>query len=175
MKDRNAENRVGPVAAGWSGLARRVATALGFGKPAERSEVAPPPTAPVPIRPLPLPLPPGRTELPIEDPSGTRIASITLEREGDRVTVERSTFINAFGMEVDLPTAERLATAATRQNWAELDRFHPEFLPWYCRQCEQNYAAGEWLVVPVFDDDAPWWLDCYRGRCPQGHSRMIAD
>ena len=113
---------------------------------------------------------------PILDRNGRAVAEIIVTDGNGTFTLERTTFINSFKTEVAHADADRLRAAAEREDWATIDAFDPEMLPWYCRSCACNYASDEWSVWARFDDDEGFhWLDSYRGLCPNGHQRMIAD
>ena len=56
---------------------------------------------------------------------------------------------------------------------AALCAFDLELAPWWCAQCELSYCGAHWLRWSVFDDDG--WHDSVRGRCPEGHERMLMD
>jgi hypothetical protein len=52
----------------------------------------------------------------------------------------------------------------------------PELLPAWCPQCRRVYCQAHWVVWFERDDDADFfWVDCFRGRCPEGHERMLED
>ena len=52
----------------------------------------------------------------------------------------------------------------------------PELLPAYCPQCRRVYCQAHWLVWFERDEDSDFfWVDCFRGRCPEGHERMLED
>lgn len=111
---------------------------------------------------------------PVLDNLGRQIAEILLGEVKGVFTLERTTFINSFKVEISAADAERLGTAAARRDWAALNAFHPEMLPWYCPKCGCNYAEDSWKVWAQLDPNDDW-LDSYRGVCPHGHQRMVAD
>ena len=47
-----------------------------------------------------------------------------------------------------------------------------EFAPFLCRQCAKSYCKTCWTVWIDFDDG---FYDCTRGRCPEGHIRLMDD
>ena len=113
-------------------------------------------------------------QIPILDANAMPIAEITIRELDGRHFIERTKFINSFCHEVDEATMIKLRELALNKNWNALNSLDPEFLPWYCTKCEQNYAENKWRVYPVYEDD-DHWLDSYRGSCPKGHNRMMAD
>ena len=110
---------------------------------------------------------------PILDAEGNPIAEVIVREHDGRHIVERTTFISSFSREIPQATAIGIRVALLSQDWKTLDAFDPEFLPWYCRRCEQNYHASQWKTSARIEDDG--WVDSYRGRCPRGHERMLAD
>jgi len=112
---------------------------------------------------------------PILDAKGNKIATIWVTNRNGMLTLERSTFINEFSRVISVPESVQVEQAAAIGDWAALDSFDPELMPWYCRTCKCNFAEKAWHTWPKFDEDDPAWLDSYRGRCPNGHERMIAD
>lgn len=61
---------------------------------------------------------------------------------------------------------------------AELFALDFELAPFWCPDCQAVYCGDHWQHWLEFDDDPeapPAWLDSIRGRCPQGHERMLED
>lgn len=110
---------------------------------------------------------------PVLDAGGQSIAEVWFAWKEGSWRVGRTQFINIFEERLTPDECGRLTVAAEDQDWATLDAFHPEMLPWFCSKCGCNYAQRAWQTSPQFDDDG--WPDSYRGVCPQGHERMIAD
>ncbi len=101
------------------------------------------------------------------------IAEFTISDDCGKLAVVCTPFINEFAMELTPEQASFISTKLQNRDWEGLDKFHPEILPWYCRLCNKNYPEAVWRVFPRFEEDG--WLDSYRGQCPYGHERMIAD
>ncbi len=114
------------------------------------------------------------SKVPVLDIEGLSIAEITVREVNGRYYIERTLFINSFSREVDQLTATRIRKSALSNDWKTLHSFHAEFLPWYCPICDQNYAESQWQVRTIFEGEDNW-LDSFRGICPRGHERMIAD
>ncbi len=110
---------------------------------------------------------------PVLDAEVNSIADVIILEQDGRYFVERTTFINSFSKETERDKASALREALLSQNWKFLDAFDPEFLPWYCRECEQNYHQDQWVQSVALEEDG--WVDSIRGRCPKGHERMLAD
>ena len=53
--------------------------------------------------------------------------------------------------------------------------FDRELTPFYCPTCDASYCSHHWDWWDVWDDDWTGWRDSVRGRCPQGHERMLED
>jgi hypothetical protein len=50
-----------------------------------------------------------------------------------------------------------------------------ELAPWWCPECGACYCGEHWTRWDVFDEDEPAFHDSIRGRCPDGHERMLED
>ena len=50
-----------------------------------------------------------------------------------------------------------------------------ELAPWWCPDCGATYCGEHWETWDVFDPDEPAFHDGIRGRCPQGHERLLED
>jgi len=71
--------------------------------------------------------------------------------------------------EVDLAALD----AALRAGDARaLYRINPEFAPAWCWSCSKSYCRACWVMWVDYDDG---FYDCTRGRCPEGHERVIDD
>ena len=110
---------------------------------------------------------------PVRDVEGESVAEVFVREQDGRYFIERTTFINSFSKEVSQAAALGIRLSALNGDWKALNSLDPEFLPWYCPDCGQNYAEKRWQVHPRYDEDQ--WLDSYRGVCPKGHERMLAD
>lgn len=114
---------------------------------------------------------------PVLDHAGAQVAEVWFAWKDGAWHMGRSVFINSFEERIRYDDCGRLSLAAEERDWATLDAFHPEALPWFCRTCECNYPEKSWHVFERSDDDEDGfvWLDSHRGKCPHGHERMIAD
>ena len=54
-------------------------------------------------------------------------------------------------------------------------RLDREIVPFYCPQCGLSYCEAHWVTWPIFDPEYPAWFEELRGRCPEGHERLIHD
>jgi hypothetical protein len=87
--------------------------------------------------------------------------------------VRRESFTGALVQVAGSETRELLASG--RAGAGELYALDPEYTPFYCPGCDAVYCGEHWIRWDVFDDDMPGWRDSIRGRCPQGHERMLED
>jgi hypothetical protein len=73
------------------------------------------------------------------------------------------------GMTVDIAAIE----AALRQrDPVALYAVDREYAPFWCRACGRGYCRACWVVWVDYDDG---FYDCTRGRCPDGHERIMDD
>lgn len=73
------------------------------------------------------------------------------------------------GIEVDLPTLDAALRAHDVEQIYGLDR---EYAPFWCRACRKSYCRDCWVVWVDYDEG---FYDCTRGRCPDGHERIMDD
>lgn len=50
-----------------------------------------------------------------------------------------------------------------------------EYAPFWCPTCDASYCGEHWQSWLVLDPDDPGWFEEQRGRCPEGHERMLFD
>jgi hypothetical protein len=65
--------------------------------------------------------------------------------------------------------------ALAGRNVPALFALDPELTPFYCPTCDASYCSDHWDWWDVWDDEFVGWRDSVRGRCPQGHERMLED
>jgi hypothetical protein len=70
---------------------------------------------------------------------------------------------------------ERLRAAIDKHDVRGCFDIDLELTPFYCPKCDACYCGDHWVCWDVFDEDAPTFHDCIRGRCPNGHTRMLED
>jgi hypothetical protein len=96
-----------------------------------------------------------------DDPPGT---DGRVRAAGAGVRVECGTF--------DLWTA----VSEVGDDGAELHRVSRELVPFYCPPCAVSYCSAHWETWDEYDTDYPGgWYEGTRGRCPEGHVRLITD
>jgi hypothetical protein len=76
---------------------------------------------------------------------------------------------------VGAPGAHALRDAVARGDVRRIHSLDPEWVPFYCPQCEKSYCGACWTTSLVFDSEWENWLEEMRGTCPEGHERMLSD
>lgn len=87
------------------------------------------------------------------------------------------TFMSAVERHLAIPSAafDTIVSALATQDANALYRFNFEMAPFYCPDCDATYCGAHWIRWGEFDPEAPMFHDCIRGRCPEGHERMLED
>ena len=91
----------------------------------------------------------------------------------NRARVARESFTSRLWLAVAPGRLRPLRTALRERDAEALFAIELELAPFWCPQCEASYCGAHWARWSVFDDDG--WHDSIRGRCPQGHERMLED
>jgi hypothetical protein len=73
------------------------------------------------------------------------------------------------GIQVDLATIEAALRGLDAAALYAIDR---EYAPFWCRSCAKSYCRACWVVWVDYDEG---FYDCTRGRCPEGHERIMDD
>lgn len=73
------------------------------------------------------------------------------------------------GMDVDL---DRIRGALASGDPSVLYLLNSEYAPFWCPRCALVYCPGHWVVWQEMDEG---FYDCTRGRCPEGHERILDD
>ncbi len=102
---------------------------------------------------------------------GQPAGSIRALADPPRIRIERDGNTYMIGPD-DLPAFQ---AAAAQPGARALYRLDLEYTPTYCPDCDAVYCRAHWQTWLEFDADEPSWLDCVRGTCPKGHTRMIED
>jgi hypothetical protein len=87
--------------------------------------------------------------------------------------VARASFTSRLWLAVAPRDRRRLRAALCDRDVAALFALEEELAPFWCPACAASYCGAHWTRWSVFDDDG--WHDSIRGRCPQGHERMLED
>ncbi len=106
---------------------------------------------------------------------GKTCGDIMLIDEGDTTEILRSSFTSDMTRSVSGRERSALRNALDHDDFRAIFAIDPELAPFHCQVCAENYCQEHWVVWDVFDDDDPTWHDSIRGRCPQGHERMLED
>jgi hypothetical protein len=106
---------------------------------------------------------------------GQRAGIVALDRSATPAEVRRESFTGVLTQPSNVEGTERLHRALVAQDAGAVWALDPELAPFYCPTCGASYCGEHWQRWDVFDDDAPGLRDCIRGRCPQGHERLIED
>jgi hypothetical protein len=95
---------------------------------------------------------------------------------GDRGTeIRRESWPGVLILPVGGERLENLEAALGARDVPSLFALEPELTPFYCPTCGLSYCADHWDWWDVWDDEWIAWRDSVRGRCPQGHERMLED
>lgn len=108
---------------------------------------------------------------------GKEAGHIVLSRAPDGHDLVRKSFTSTLSGGGDYPKDEldALRGAIERRDVGGLFRIEPELTPFYCPECDACYCDDHWSWWSVFEEDDPGHRDSIRGRCPEGHERMLED
>jgi hypothetical protein len=90
----------------------------------------------------------------------------------DSGVLVRTSFASVLTQELDPPSLERARSALENHGARGLFEVDPEYAPFCCPDCDASYCGDHWQRRDAFDGDLH---DEIRGRCPQGHERMLED
>ena len=94
----------------------------------------------------------------------------TVWRQGE-AQLARASFTSRLWLAVEPGQLRGLRTARRERDARALFAVEPELAPFWCPPCETSYCGEHWARWPISDDDGRY--DAIRGRCPQGHERML--
>jgi hypothetical protein len=103
---------------------------------------------------------------------GGSAGSIRLDDDGE---TRREASTGALTRRFTDPGIGKLRAALAAGDAAAVHALDPELAPWWCPVCGTSYCGDHWAHWDVFDEDDPTWHDSIRGRCPEGHERMLED
>lgn len=89
--------------------------------------------------------------------------------------LRRESFTSALTSGVGAAQFEQVRSALAARDARALHAIDLEYTPFFCPRCDAVYCGAHWLKWDVFDDDDPGHHDSVRGRCPNGHERMLED
>lgn len=114
---------------------------------------------------------PGALRLfPVLDARGCEIAELWVWWRKGVPYLGRSRFIGSFERQLRYDECGHLCVAAEDGDWATIDAFDPQALPWYCRACGYNYGEEDWTIVSRGSIGG----GILGGICPGGHERVVA-
>jgi hypothetical protein len=105
------------------------------------------------------------------DRCGQHAGTIELDDEG---VLRRTSFTSALTLpQLEPDAVSRILEAVAAEDSAALFAIDLELTPWWCPTCERTYCGDHWLRWDTFDDEG--FHEDIRGRCPEGHARMLED
>jgi hypothetical protein len=88
----------------------------------------------------------------------------------------RDSFTSHLTFRVGAEDFERIRSVILAGDIRALHELDLEVASFYCPDCAACYCGDHWVRWNVFDDEEGFdWHDSIRGRCPQGHQRMLED
>jgi hypothetical protein len=96
----------------------------------------------------------------------------TVFAEAVRLSIDgpvKTTHTFLAGIQVDLAAVEAALRSLDPVALYAIDR---EYAPFWCRSCGKSYCSACWVVWVDYDES---FYDCTRGRCPEGHERIMDD
>jgi len=101
------------------------------------------------------------------------VGTVVLYLVDNGLQLKRSSFTGDMFIGVPADMTSRVNAFVVTGEVRSLFCFDLEVCPFFCPECDANYCGTHWDRWDVFDDDG--WHDCIRGRCPNGHERMLED
>ena len=91
--------------------------------------------------------------------------------------IVRDSFTSRLAARVGAEAFEGARGAIEGGDIERLYDFDREVASFYCPPCRACYCGTHWTRWDVFDEeeDGFTWHDSIRGRCPEGHERMLED
>jgi hypothetical protein len=105
---------------------------------------------------------------------GKEAGLIRVQEEG-RTELRRESWPGVLILPVRGALLESLKLALEAGDVPGLYALEPELTPFWCPSCERSYCSDHWDWWDVWDDEWSGWRDSVRGRCPEGHERMLED
>jgi hypothetical protein len=107
---------------------------------------------------------------------GNEAGLVALFERGDGGGITRHSFTSTLTLRVAAEDFERIRGIILAGDVRALHEFDLEVASFYCPDCGSCYCGDHWVRWNVFDDEEGFdWHDSIRGRCPQGHQRMLED
>jgi hypothetical protein len=106
---------------------------------------------------------------------GQEAGVITVERPSEELEARRESWPGLMILTLDESRLQTLLAVLADRDVPGIFAFHFELTPFYCPTCDASYCSDHWDWWDVWDDEWTSWRDSVRGRCPQGHERMLED
>ena len=106
---------------------------------------------------------------------GRQAGLVRFKREGGRTEVRRETWPGVAVYPLGDEAVPPLRAALVALDVVALFELNPELTPFYCPTCAVSCCSEHWDWWDVWDEEWPAWRDSVRGRCPNGHERMLED
>jgi hypothetical protein len=87
-------------------------------------------------------------------------------------TLVRSGFLGVASFDVPSGSLEAVSTWVREGDFGSLMSVDSEYVPFWCRQCEQAWCQEHWSAEVSFDDG---FYDATYGVCPAGHRQKLDD
>ena len=106
---------------------------------------------------------------------GKEAGVIRFHREAGRTEVRRESWPGVLIQPVGGAMLAELEAALAARDVPAIFALEQELTPFWCPMCSASYCSDHWDWWDVWDDEWAGWRDSVRGRCPQGHERMLED
>lgn len=106
---------------------------------------------------------------------GEEAGVVRVHEQGGRTEVRRESWPGVLILPRDAAAVAPFEAAIRSGDVRALFELDLELTPFYCPSCDAVYCSDHWDWWDVWDDEWTGWRDSVRGRCPQGHERMLED
>jgi hypothetical protein len=106
---------------------------------------------------------------------GKEAGVIRLHRAAGRTEVRRESWPGVLIQPVTDAMLAQLEAALAARDLPAIFALESQLTPFWCPTCGASYCSEHWDWWDVWDDEWTAWRDSVRGRCPQGHERMLED
>jgi hypothetical protein len=104
---------------------------------------------------------------------GKEAGQVQLFGTPSNADIRRVCFTSTLDVPVPEKTYEKLQEAIRQKSPQGLYNLNFEYAPFFCPQCNACYCGGHWNRRDMFDSNFSAWHDSIRGKCPQGHERIL--
>jgi hypothetical protein len=106
---------------------------------------------------------------------GAEAGVIRVHEQGGRTEIRRESWPGVLIVPRTRDAVVPLEAALAARDVRAVFELDFELTPFYCPTCDAVYCAEHWDWRDVWDDEWTSWRDSVRGRCPNGHERMLED